>query len=80
VLGNSRKLVTLEASRFMKFVKYVFRDKELAKIGNLELMKSRTHERVVVWNPELSKPRSRERAMAWNLEPAKLRSRELVKT
>jgi hypothetical protein len=36
VLGNSGKPVTLETSRFMKFVKYVFRNKELAKIWNLE--------------------------------------------
>jgi hypothetical protein len=55
VLGNSGKPVTLETSKFMKFVKYVFRNKELAKI----------------WNLELAKPKSRERAMIRSLEPAK---------
>jgi hypothetical protein len=64
LLGNSGKPVTLATSRFMKFVKYVFRDKELANI----------------WNLKLAKPQSRERVKIWNLEPAKPRSRELVKT
>jgi hypothetical protein len=63
VLGNSGKPVTLETSRFRKFMKYVFRDKELAKICNLKL----------------AKPQSCERAKIWNLEPVKPQSRELVK-
>jgi hypothetical protein len=63
-VGNSGKPVTLETSRFMKFVKYVFRNKELAKI----------------WNLEPAKPQSRELVKTRSLEPAKPRSRELVKT
>jgi hypothetical protein len=57
VLGNSEKPVTLETSRFMKFVKWVFRNIELAKVGNLEP----------------AKHRSRELAKIGNLEPAKLK-------
>jgi hypothetical protein len=80
VLGNLGKPVTLETSRLMKFVKYVFRSKELAKIWNLELSKSRSRERAMVWNLEPTKSRGCERAIVWNLEPAKPRSREFVKT
>jgi hypothetical protein len=47
-VGEFRKPATLETSRFMRFVKYVFRDKELAKILNLELTKSRSREHAVV--------------------------------
>jgi hypothetical protein len=66
---NSGKLVTLEASRLMKFVMQVFRGKELMKIWSLELTKPRNRECAVNWTPELSKSRSHERAMAQNLEP-----------
>jgi hypothetical protein len=48
----------------MKFVKWVFRNIEFAKI----------------WNLEPAKLRNCELAKIWNLEPAKLRSRELAKT
>jgi hypothetical protein len=80
MLGNSGKLVTLETSRFMKFVKWVFRNIELAKTWNLEPVKLRSRERAKIWNLEPAKLRSRECAKIWNLEPVKLRSSELVKT
>jgi hypothetical protein len=79
MLGNSGKPVTLETSRFRKFVKWVFRNKELAKIWNLEPAKLRSRERAKIWNLEPAKPRSRECAKIRNLEPAMLRSRERAK-
>jgi hypothetical protein len=80
MLGNSGKPVTLKTSRFMKFVKWVFRNIVLAKIGNLEPAKPRSRELAKNGNLELAKLRSHERADIWNLEPVKLRSRELAKT
>jgi hypothetical protein len=72
LLGNSGKPVTLETLRFMKFVKCVFRIKELSMIQSLESAKPR--------NRELVKTRSHDHAKPQSHERAKLRSRELVKT
>jgi hypothetical protein len=80
LLGNSGKHVTLETSRFMKFVKYVFRNKELAKIWNLKLAKPQSREHAMIRSLEPAKPRSHELVKTRSHEPAKPRSRELVKT
>jgi hypothetical protein len=64
----------------MKFVKWVFRNKELVKIWNLEPAKPWSRERAKIWNLEPAKPWSREHAKIWNLGPAKPRSREIEKT
>jgi hypothetical protein len=74
-----KKPVTLEMSRFIKFVRWVFRNIEFAKISNLEPAKLRSRELAKIWNLEPAKLRSRELAKICNLEPAKLRSRELAK-
>jgi hypothetical protein len=64
----------------MKFVKWVFRNIEFAKIWNLEPAKLRSSERAEIWNLEPAMLRNRELAKIWNLEPAKLQSREFAKT
>jgi hypothetical protein len=56
LLGNSGKLVTLETSWFMKFVKCVFRNKEFAVIESLESAKPRNHEPVKTQSHERVKP------------------------
>jgi hypothetical protein len=56
LLGNSGKLVTLETSRFMKFVKCVFRNKEFAVIQSLESAKPRNREPVKTRSHEHAKP------------------------
>jgi hypothetical protein len=79
LFGNSGKPVTLETSRFMKFVKWVFKNKELMKIWNLEPAKLRSRKRAKIWNLEPAKLQSRKHAKIWNLELAKLRSHECAK-
>jgi hypothetical protein len=79
LLGNSGKPVTLETSSFTKFVKWVFRNFEPAKIWNLEPAKLRSRELAKIWNLEPAKLGSREPVKIWSLGPAKLGSHEPVK-
>jgi hypothetical protein len=74
VLGNSGKPVTLETLSLTKFLRYVFRNRELTIFGSLEPAKLQIRGYVKFGDRDSEKTWSREHAEARNLELAVART------
>jgi hypothetical protein len=63
-LGNSGKPVTLETLGLTKFLRHVFRNRELTIFGGLEPAKFGDRDSVKTWSREHAEARNLELAMA----------------